>query len=76
MKNPDQACAYKTEIERLKNAGYVEKLQPCKAETLQESWYIPHYMVMHNGKNRVVYNCLFYYEGQNLNELLLSGPTF
>ncbi|KAI2646919.1 Gag-Pro-Pol polyprotein [Labeo rohita] len=73
MKNPDQACAYKTEIERLRNAGYVDKLQPCKAERSQESWYIPHHMVTHNGKNRVVYNCSFQYEGQNLNELLLPG---
>ncbi|XP_026115567.1 uncharacterized protein LOC113094113 [Carassius auratus] len=75
MKNPDQACAYKTEIERLKNASYVEKLQPCEAERSHESWYIPHHMVTHNGKNRVVYNCSFQYEGQNLNKLLLPGPT-
>nr|XP_021334729.1 uncharacterized protein LOC101884915 [Danio rerio] len=75
MKTPDQACAYKAEIERLKNAGYVEKLQPGEAEKSQESWYIPHHMVTHNGKNRVVYNCSFQYEGQNLNKLLLPGPT-
>lgn len=74
-KSPDQACAYKTEMERLRNAGYVKKLHPYKAERSQESWYIPHHMVTHNGKNRVVYNCSFQYEGQNLNELLLPGPT-
>ncbi len=32
-------------------------------------------MVTHNSKNRVVYNCSFQYEGQNLNELLIPGPT-
>ncbi len=74
-KNPDQACAYKTEMERLRNAGYVEKLHPFEAEKSQESWYIPHHMVTHNSKNRVVYNCSFQYEGQNLNELLIPGPT-
>ncbi|XP_067265288.1 uncharacterized protein [Chanodichthys erythropterus] len=75
FKNPQQACAYKAEIERLKNAGYIEKLKTCEVEEMQESWYIPHHMVEHNGKNRVVYNCSFQYKGQNLNELLLPGPT-
>lgn len=32
-------------------------------------------MVQHNGKNRVVFNCSFSYQGHNLNELLLPGPT-
>lgn len=39
------------------------------------SWYIPHHIVHHNGKNRVVFNCSFSYQGQNLNELLLPGPV-
>ncbi|KAL0147387.1 hypothetical protein M9458_057314 [Cirrhinus mrigala] len=32
-------------------------------------------MVQHNGKNRIVFNCSFQYQGQNLNELLLPGPV-
>lgn len=32
-------------------------------------------MVMHNEKNRVVFNCSFTCRDQNLNELLLSGPN-
>lgn len=32
-------------------------------------------MVQHNGKNRVVFNCSFQLRGNNLNELLLPGPT-
>lgn len=75
IKYPEQALAYKTEVERLKNAGYVEKLRPCEVDGTQESWYIPHHMVQHNSKNRVVYNCSFQYQGKNLNELLLPGPT-
>ncbi len=41
----------------------------------KEAWYIPHHMVQHNVKNRVVFNCSFSYQGHNLNELLLPGPT-
>ncbi len=62
-------------MERLRNAGYVEKLHLFEAERSQESWYIPHHMVTLNSKNQIVYNCSFQYEGQNLNELLIPGPT-
>ncbi len=44
-------------------------------DRIKESWYIPHHMVQHNGKNRVVFNCSFSYQGHTLNELLLPGPT-
>lgn len=74
-KNPEQAAAYQVEVERLLQAGYSEKLQQEEVEQSQESWYIPHHMVQHNGKNRIVYNCSFTYAGHNLNELLLPGPT-
>ncbi|XP_062373449.1 uncharacterized protein LOC134061706 [Sardina pilchardus] len=74
-KNPDQAAAYQAEMERLLQAGYSEKLQPDAVDKSAESWYIPHHMVQHNGKNRIVYNCSFMYAGHNLNELLLPGPT-
>ena len=32
-------------------------------------------MVSHNGKNRIVFRCSFMYKGDNLNELLLPGPS-
>lgn len=32
-------------------------------------------MVHHNGKNRVVYNGSFPFEGHNLTEYILPGPT-
>lgn len=32
-------------------------------------------MVSHNPKNSVVFNCSFSYKGENLNDLLLSGPN-
>lgn len=51
------------------------KLESPQVEKTDEAWYIPHHMVQHNGKNWVVYNCSFHYQGHNLNELLLPGPT-
>lgn len=73
-KSPEQAAAYIAEMERLETSGYVIKLEP-GAEATPTSWYIPHHMVQHNGKNRVVFNCSFRFQGHNLNELLLPGPT-
>ncbi|NP_001410306.1 uncharacterized LOC100150025 [Danio rerio] len=75
LKNPEQASAYQAEITRLKEAGYVAKLEPREADCSKESWYIPHHMVQHNNKNRVVYNCSFQFEGHSLNDFLLPGPT-
>ncbi|KAK7891694.1 hypothetical protein WMY93_023657 [Mugilogobius chulae] len=72
-KSPEQASAYIAEIQRLVEAGYVVELEPGSEHT-PTSWYIPHHMVQHNGKNRVVFNCSFEFQGQNLNKLLLPGP--
>ncbi len=40
-----------------------------------ECWYIPHHIVSHNGKSRLVFNCCHQYRGQSLNQYLLPGPT-
>ena len=74
LKDTEKATAYQAEIHKLVEAGYVVKVEPDQVETTEESWYIPHHMVQHNGKNRVVYNCTFQYQGHNLNEFLLPGP--
>ncbi|XP_026219876.1 uncharacterized protein LOC113164689 [Anabas testudineus] len=73
VKDPEKAAAYRVEIQKLINAGYVQKLEPGDEDT-PTSWYIPHHMVTHNGKNRVVFNCSFEFRGENLNKLLLPGP--
>ncbi len=73
-KNPEQAAAYQEEIARLQQAGYISKLPPEQVDHSRESWYIPHHMVEHNGKKRVVFNCSFAYQGYNLNDYLLPGP--
>lgn len=75
-KDPFKSEAYRAEIQRLKQAGYVVEVPEQEImEKDQESWFIPHHMVSHNGKNRVVFNCSFSYRGKNLNNLLLPGPA-
>ena len=73
-KDPEKAATYIAEIQRLATAGYIKKLEPGEEDT-PTSWYIPHHMVAHNGKDRVVFNCSFEFRGENLNRLLLPGPT-
>lgn len=74
-KSPEQAAAYQAEIHKLEETGYAVKLEPHQIEGTEEAWYIPHHIVQHNGKNRVVYNCSFQYQGLNLNDFLLPGPA-
>ncbi|XP_048880820.1 uncharacterized protein LOC125748572 [Brienomyrus brachyistius] len=73
-KNPNQAAVYRAEITKLVEAGYIAKLPPEAVRSKEESWYLPHHMVQHNGKYRVVFNCSFLYKGLNLNKALLPGP--
>ncbi|XP_067270804.1 uncharacterized protein [Pseudorasbora parva] len=74
-KNPEQAQTYCSEIQKLESAGYIAKISSEEADRSTESWFIPHHMVHHNGKDRIVFNCSFQYHGQSLNEQLLPGPT-
>lgn len=59
LKAPKQAAAYQAEIHKLEEAGYTVRVEPDQVETTEEAWYIPHHIIQHNGKNRVVYNCSF-----------------
>ena len=74
-KDPEIAKVYNDEIRKLEDAGYVTRLPSVSLNGSPESWYIPHHLVSHNGKHRVVFNCSFKYQGGNLNECLLAGPT-
>ncbi|KAL2093214.1 hypothetical protein ACEWY4_010526 [Coilia grayii] len=75
LKDPARAASYRSEISKLEQAGYVVKIAEDVLNKSAESWFIPHHMVTHNGKDRIVFNCSFTYKGQNLNELLVPGPT-
>ena len=75
LQDPQRAAAYGAEIAKLEKAGYAVKVPDDELNTSAESWFIPHHMVSHNGKNRIVFNCSFTYKGDNLNQLLLPGPT-
>lgn len=72
---PDLAKVYNEEIHKLEKAGYVIKISSEEASQSEESWYIPHHMVHHNGKARVVFNCSFKYQHISLNDTLLPGPN-
>lgn len=73
-KDPVKATAYTSEVHKLQDSGAVAKL-PSEETPSGEMWYLPHHLVSHNGKDRLVFNCSFRYGGLNLNEWLLPGPT-
>ncbi|KAJ8286056.1 hypothetical protein GJAV_G00034060 [Gymnothorax javanicus] len=75
QRDPERAEIYQAEIEKLIQAGAIVKLDPSELNRGDEAWYIPHHLVSHNGKHRLVFNCSFLYRGQNLNDYLLPGPT-
>ncbi|XP_047440328.1 uncharacterized protein LOC125007645 [Mugil cephalus] len=74
-RDPVKAEAYQVDITKLKKAGYVSEVSREQVKTSKESWFIPHHLVKHNGKNWIVFNCSYTYSNQNLHELLLSGPN-
>ena len=73
-KDPEKAISYCDQIAKLEKAGYVAKLTPEEVHSSNEAWYIPHHMVTHNNKDRVVFDCSFTFQGQSLNKYLLPGP--
>lgn len=75
LRDPDRATAYSSEILKLENSGYAKMVCQEVWESSRESWFIPHHMVNHNEKARIVFNCSFTYQGSNLNALLLPGPN-
>lgn len=75
LQNTDLASVYINEVQKLENAGYISKLTPEEAEKSHQTWYIPHHIVQHNEKHRIVFNCSFKHKGTSLNDHLLPGPT-
>lgn len=69
-----RAEAYCEEIWKQVRAGPVKKLGPDILSN-GKSWFITHYLVTHNGKNCIVFNCSYQFCGLNLNDVLLPGPT-
>lgn len=74
-KDPARAQAYCAEVQKLVVAGSVKKLSPDMISDEGESWYMPYHMVTHNNKIRLVFSCSYQFQGLNLNEYLLPGPT-
>lgn len=74
-KDKDKSSVYSAEMSKLELAGSVRKLTLEEVAQSEESWFIPHHLVEYNGKNRLVFNCSYQFQGRNLNESLLPGPT-
>lgn len=74
-KDPEWIRAYNAEIQKLVQACSVLKLEPSALANDRKSWYIPHYMVTHNGKNHIAFNCSYHFRGLNLNESPMPGPS-
>ncbi|KAL0156947.1 hypothetical protein M9458_048193, partial [Cirrhinus mrigala] len=73
--NSELAEVYNKEIHKLQQSRYVMKLTPEEAKGTDESWFIPHHLVHHNNKARVVFNCSYQFHQFSLNDQLLPGPT-
>ncbi|XP_048030832.1 uncharacterized protein LOC125266231 [Megalobrama amblycephala] len=71
----EKAAVYNAEIEKLVLNGAVTKLSSSGSNATEETWYIPHHLVSHNDKDRIVFNCSFQYKGLNLNDSLMPGPA-
>ncbi len=74
LKDPEKTETYQAEMSRLLETGAVCDV-PDPVPDTPECWYIPHHIVSHNGKSRLVFNCSHQYRGQSLNQYLLPGPT-
>ncbi|XP_073782539.1 uncharacterized protein [Danio rerio] len=74
-RDPQQAEEYCAAISKLEEAGAIRRLTTSEVLDSAESYYIPHHVVRHNGKSRIVFNCSFPYQGRSLNDTLLPGPT-
>ena len=74
---PEMAKYCKTYMQKLLDQGHVRDLGPLDGMIGEErlGWYIPYHVVFSSGKYRLVFNCSFICDGQNLNEELLAGPT-
>ncbi|XP_052456318.1 uncharacterized protein LOC128016040 [Carassius gibelio] len=75
IKDTNLANVYNKEIHKLEEAGYAVRITSAEAANSTESWFVPHHIVHHNGKDRVVFNCSFSHLQTNLNDNLLPGPT-
>lgn len=56
-REPEKAATYSAEIHKLLEADYAKKLHPKDVEQSAEAWYLPHHLVCHNNKPRLVFNC-------------------
>ncbi|KAL0149827.1 hypothetical protein M9458_054875 [Cirrhinus mrigala] len=71
-RDPLRAVEYCAAIWKLVESVPVRRIDPSEASATDESWYIPHHLVSHNGKSRLVFNCSFQFQGPTLRASLLG----
>ena len=54
LKDPELAKIHSEQIQKLVHAGYVKKLSDAEGDSSKEVWFVPHHVVRHNGKHRLV----------------------
>jgi hypothetical protein len=68
---------YDSEIKKLLDAGYAEKVDYPDVQLCEGVWYLPHHAVISDkkpGKLRVVYDCASKFQGESLNDKCMQGP--
>lgn len=58
-RDPVKAQIYADKIQKLIHVGCVAKLHPDEVSQSEESWFILHHLVEHNGKQRLVLTVCF-----------------
>ena len=68
---------YDTEIQKMLNKGYAEKVPEADLQNGFRIWYLPHHGVTTDkkpGKLRVVFDCSAKFKGESLNDKCYQGP--
>ena len=68
---------YDSEIQKLLDNGYAEKVPECELELPENVWYLPHHGVISDKKPeklRVVFDCAAKYCGESINDKCYRGP--
>ena len=76
LKDPKYLSDYTLFISKLLQKGYAYKVPAEEVNEKHKVRYLPHHGVYHpkKGKIRVVFDCSAKFQGQSLNDTLLTGP--
>ena len=73
IRKSERVTKYQAKVTRLKNQGYIEKVDPKELTTSGNMWYLPHFATQ-QAKFHVVYNGSTEFHGCSINQETLTGP--